>query len=96
MLVDQYLTTYQASGVTTDLSEETGKREWGYLWERFIRTEFVCLIISLDRLLVKKVTVVTLNQETKRKAFTFQASSKSIGKITYRFLRTAVNLSKYM
>lgn len=67
MLVDQYLTTYQASGVTTDLSEETGKREWGYLWERFIRTKFVRLVVSLDCLLVKKVTVVTLNQEKKKK-----------------------------
>jgi hypothetical protein len=90
MLVDQYLTTYQESGVTTDLSEETGKRERGYAQERFIRTKFVRLVVSLDRLLVKRVTVVMLN-EKKRKPLTFQASSKSMGKITYRFLRTAVD-----
>jgi hypothetical protein len=63
MLVDQYLTTYQESGVTTDLWEETGKHERGYTRVRFIRTKFVRLVVSLDRLLVKRVTVVTSNEE---------------------------------
>jgi hypothetical protein len=63
MLVDQYLTTYQESSVTTDLSEETGQDERGYARERFIRTKFVRLVVSLDRLLVKRVTVVTSNEE---------------------------------
>ena len=64
-----------------------------YAEQVVLRTEFMCLVISLDRLLavggsnfISADAFIWLHKQL----LTFQASSKSIGKMTYRFLRTAV------
>ena len=56
------------AGVTTDLSEERDNKkkvEWVSGQEGLLRTKFVCLVVSLDRLL-KSFTVITMKQEKTR------------------------------
>lgn len=54
-------------------------------------TELMRLVAALDHLLEKKIEVREKDRRTKAQQ-TFQASSRSAGKITYRFFRTAIQL----
>jgi hypothetical protein len=56
MLAEQHLTTYQARLASLPICRKRNKKdvEWVYARESVLRTKFVRLVVSLDRLLVKE------------------------------------------